>query len=91
MWSYIEKFAEWLKDLFLWLPRKLWAELLDSLASLVESMGVPAFMQQAQSAFDGIPPSMIFFATKFAVPEGVAMLLAALVLRFLLRRIPLIG
>jgi len=91
MWSYIEKFAEWLKDLLLYLPRKLWAELLDSFASMIEALGVPAFIQQAQSAFDGIPPVMIFFATKFAVPEGVAMLLAALVLRFLLRRIPLIG
>lgn len=91
MWSYIEKFAEWLKDLFLWLPRKLWAELLDSLAALVESMQVPAFIQQAQSAFDGIPSSVVFFATIFAIPEGIAMMLAALVLRFLLRRIPLIG
>ncbi|TBU73718.1 hypothetical protein [Phytopseudomonas daroniae] len=91
MWSYIERFAEWLKDLFLWLPRKLWAELLDSLAGLVESIGTPDFILQAQQAFNGIPSVFIFFATKLAIPEGIAMMLAALVLRFILRRIPLIG
>jgi hypothetical protein len=33
----------------------------------------------------------LFFADKFAVAEGVAMILAAYGLRFVIRRIPLIG
>lgn len=91
MWAYIEKFAEWLKDLLLWLPRKLWSELLDGLAGIVESIGVPDFFTQAQNALGGIPASMLYFSSKLAVPEGIAMMLAALVLRFVIRRIPLIG
>ena len=91
MWSYIEKFAEWLKDLFLYLPKKLWADLMDSLAGFVEALPVPDFVYQAQNAMGGIPSTVLFFAGKFAIAEGVAMILAALIARFMLRRIPLIG
>ena len=84
-------FASWLKDLLLWVPRKLWAELLDGFAALLTAIPVPDFVHTAQSAFGGIPTSVIFFATKFAVPEAIAMALAAYGIRFLIRRIPVIG
>ncbi len=91
MWSYIEKFAEWLKDLLLYLPKKWWADMLDALAGFLESLPVPDFVIQAQQSMSGIPSTVLFFAGKFAIAEGVAMILAALLARFLLRRIPLIG
>lgn len=91
MWDYVEKFAAWLKDIFLWLPKKLWADMLDVLAGVIDSIGVPSFITQAGNAFRSIPPEFIFFATKLAIPEGIAMMLAALVARFILRRIPFIG
>lgn len=91
MADYLSDFAEWLKELLLWIPRKLWAELLDGLAAMLTAIPVPDFVTQAQAAFSGIPSSVIFFATKFAVPEAVGMALAAYGLRFLIRRIPFIG
>lgn len=91
MGELLSDFAQWLIDTLLWLPRKLWAELLDGLATLVESMPVPDFVTTAQSAFSGIPSSVLFFLDKFAFAEGLAMVLSAYLLRFLLRRIPLIG
>ena len=91
MGEMLSDFAKWLADLLLWVPRKLWAELLDGLASIVEAIPVPDFVSTAQSAFASIPSSVLFFADKFAVAEGVAMILAAYGLRFVIRRIPLIG
>lgn len=91
MWSYIEKFAEWLKDLMLYLPKKWWADMLDALAAIIQALPVPDFVYQAANAFSATPPMIVFFANKFAVPEGIAMMLAALIARFILRRIPLIG
>ena len=91
MGQILSDFATWLLDLLLWVPRKLWAELLEGLATLVEGLPVPGFIATAQSAFDGIPSSVVFFLDKFAFAEGVAMVLSAYVLRFVLRRIPLIG
>lgn len=87
----LSDFATWLKDVLLWVPRKLWAELLEALAAVIQAIPVPDFFQTAKSAFTSIPPSVLFFAAKFAVPEGLTMILAAYALRFVLRRIPLIG
>jgi len=91
MGDLLSDFAEWLMDLLLWVPRKLWAELLDGLATLFEAIPVPDFIATAQSVFNGIPSTMLFFLDKFAFGEGVAMVLSAYLLRFLLRRIPIIG
>lgn len=89
-----EKFneiLEWLKEFFLWIPRKIWAEILDAFAGFFESLPVPEFIIQASSAFAGISGNILFFAQMFAVGEGITMILGAYVLRFVLRRIPLIG
>lgn len=91
MASILSDFAVWLKDLLLWVPRKVWSELLDSLAALLAALPVPGFVSQASAAFSQIPPSVLFFADKFALSEGVAMILAAYALRFVIRRIPIIG
>lgn len=84
-------FAEWLKEVLLWVPRKLWAELLDGLAAILSAIPVPDFVITAQSAFAGLPSGVVFFANKFAVPEILGMVIAAYVIRFLIRRIPVVG
>lgn len=82
---------EFLKDLLLWVPRKLWAELLEALQALIHSLPVPDFVADASGYFSAISGNILFFAQKLAVGEGITMILGALVLRFILRRIPLIG
>jgi hypothetical protein len=91
MGELLSDFAGWLKDVLLWVPRKLWSELLDGLAALLTAIPTPDFVIQAQAAMGGIPSNVVFFASKFAVPESIAMALAAYAIRFLIRRIPLIG
>jgi len=85
------EFGEWLKDLFLWLPLKLWELLLDAFASLIEAMPVPEFLTQAQGYFSGVGSNVLFVLDLFAVPQGMTMIMGALILRFVIRRIPLIG
>ncbi len=87
----LSDFATWLKDVLLWVPRKLWAELLDGLASILAAIPVPGFVNDAQNAFGSLSPGIVFFASKFAVPEILSMVIAAYGLRFLIRRIPIIG
>lgn len=82
---------EWLLEALLWILSKAWQLLLEGLAALLESIPVPGFMQDAGSFWGNIPGSIVYFFQFFAVAEGMAMIGAALALRFLLRRIPLIG
>jgi hypothetical protein len=89
--DYLTRFMEWLLEVLLWVPRKVWAETLDALAGVLESIPVPDFVATADSAFNAIPANIVFFSQYFAVSEGITMILSAYVLRFLIRRIPIIG
>lgn len=91
MGDLLSGFATWLKDVLLWVPRKLWAELLDGLAAMLTAIPVPDFVNTAKDAFTNIPPGVVFFASKFGVPEILSMVIAAYVVRFLIRRIPVVG
>lgn len=89
--QWIVEFTDWLLEILLWLPRELFALFMDALASLVESIPVPDFVNQAAGAFGSIPSNVLFFAHYFAVSEGIAFVLAAYLIRFIIRRIPMIG
>lgn len=82
---------DWLKDILLWLAKTIFSSMMDGLASLVESIPVPDFMAQAGSFFGNLPTGVVYFLHYFAVSEGLAFIISALLLRFILRRIPFIG
>lgn len=84
-------FLEWLLKLVDWIPKAIWEGILNALASLLESLPVPGFIAQAGGFFGNLPSSVVYFFQFFAVAEGIGFILSALLLRFLLRRIPFIG
>jgi len=61
-----------------------------------EFMGVivPSLLPNSQSIFSAmssLPPSMAYFMNIMQVPLGMSMIFSALVTRFIIRRIPVIG
>jgi hypothetical protein len=90
MFDWITDVLEWLKELLLWLPRKLWELLLDGLASVLELIPVPEFLQGGP-VLGFVPPEVAFFAHAFLLEEGVTIVIGAYMFRFILRRIPVIG
>lgn len=89
--SWINELTEWFFDFLQWLPKKIYAEVMDGLASFIEWIPVPNFINEASSAFSGIPSQVMYFADIFELNFGITVVLAALSLRFLIRRIPFIG
>lgn len=87
----LSDFAEWLKELLLWIPRQIWESILAALAAVLEAIPVPDFISTAQGYFNGVGGNVLWVLNLFAVPQGMAMVMSALILRFLVRRIPLIG
>ncbi|MCQ4306354.1 hypothetical protein [Stutzerimonas frequens] len=59
--------------------------------SVIYSLPVPDFIVSAKDALQGIPPSVLFFTSACQVGPGLTMIIGAYVLRFLIRRIPIIG
>ncbi|HSX90710.1 MAG TPA: DUF2523 family protein [Pseudomonas sp.] len=87
----LQMVLDWIYDFFQWLGQKIFSGLLEGLASVLNAIPVPGFFSDAANFFNNIPSSVLFFLNLFAVGEGIAMITAALVIRFLIRRIPIIG
>lgn len=88
--EYLEQFFGWLVDLVLWLPLQVWEILSGLAATVIESIPVPAWLA-AGDPFALIPDSVAYFLAAFQVPEGLAILLGAFVIRFTIRRLPVVG
>ncbi|MEM8684360.1 MAG: DUF2523 family protein [Pseudomonadota bacterium] len=89
--QFLEQILVWFKELMLWIPRKLAELILDGLAALIEAIPVPGFLQNASGFLGAIDPNVAYFLEGFAFAEGLSIILSAYVLRFLIRRIPLVG
>lgn len=84
-------FGQWLMDLLLWVPRKLFSLLLDSLASVLEAIPVPDFMSGLAGWASALDPAIAYFSAPLQIGTGIGFVFAAYVLRFAIRRIPVIG
>ncbi|MCY1290477.1 hypothetical protein D9M70_396240 [compost metagenome] len=89
--GWLDNFAEWILELLQWIPKKIYSVVMEGIAAFFNAIPVPDFVSQAAGAFGGIPSTVMYFASMFELNFGLAVVLSALVARFILRRIPLIG
>lgn len=96
--SPIAALFKWLAEYVIWfyrfmsdLPANVFSWFGDGIVSFFDSMPVPSFFNQASSAFGSIPSEVGFFMGLCQFNYGIALILSAYLLRFILRRIPLIG
>ena len=87
----MQNFLDKLYDVLMYVPLKIWELLLDSLASILESLPVPDFINNVSGYAASIPSDVIFFVAPFKLGLGISFIGGAYVLRFLIRRIPIIG
>jgi len=83
--------VEWAQKFFVWLPSKVFETICNGLAALIEAIPVPAWVSSAGTNLGAIPPGVVFFADAFKIGPGLTIILGAYVIRFAIRRIPLIG
>ncbi|WP_238214255.1 DUF2523 family protein [Pseudomonas sp. PAGU 2196] len=91
-------FAEWLLSIirdtlqfFVDIPLKISEWLWDALLSLLSTSVVLGMIQGAGELFSQIDPSVWYFMQIFQVPYGISAIMSAYVLRFMIRRLPIIG
>jgi len=87
--DWLDSAFAWLADLLLWVPQKVYALLLDGLATVVEVIPVPSWA--AGVSFAGIDNTIAYFAEPFHIDLALTVMVSAYTTRFLIRRIPVIG
>jgi hypothetical protein len=89
--QFLQQVLTWLGNEFLYVFKWLWHELLTALAAVLSGIPVPAWLAGAAAAFSAVPPGVAFFLNAFEVPAGISIILGAYTIRFVIRRVPLIG
>lgn len=94
----MQEMLDWFRDQFVWLikgiewPFKwIWKYLLDGVAAALNAIPVPDSITAGLSNLGSLPGGVYWFCQMMALPEGLAMVFSAYAIRFLIRRIPLIG
>lgn len=88
--TFLEELAAWLLDVLLWVPLKVWELFSDGLATVLEAIPVPDWLEGVDP-FAGIPDGVVYFADALAFEQGLAIIFSAYGIRFLIRRLPFIG
>jgi hypothetical protein len=89
--EFLQRILDWLLEALLWLPRKMYELVTDGLGSFIEGIPVPEFMQNLSGWVSGLDPTVAYFAAPLHIGAGLGILIAAYIIRFLIRRVPLIG
>jgi hypothetical protein len=89
--KFLARVLTWLLDFVTWGLLQVLKLLLEGLLAVFDAIPVPPFFSDAATGLSGVPSGVVFFAQAFMIPQGIEIVLSAYLLRFLIRRIPVIG
>lgn len=89
--SWISTFFQKVIDVLLWVPKKLVELGVDGLIYIYDMIPVPDFISNAGSFWSQVPSGVWYFADAAALGYGMSVIISAYTIRFLIRRLPIIG
>lgn len=89
--DWLTAILQWLLDALLWLPRKVWQLLLEGLASVINAIPVPDFITNLGPTWAALGSGTMYFLDVIQFDVGFPMLLSAYFIRFIIRRLPVVG
>jgi len=85
----MQELLDFLLELLLWIPRKIYQLLLEGMLALFNWIPVPAWAEDLN--LDWVPSGMAYFLEPFNVAWGLTCITSAYLIRFLIRRLPVVG
>ena len=85
--SIIEQLAAWLINVLLMILSWFW----DALLYIIDLLGIAEQIRSSASMFDALPDGVWYVMTIFQVQFGLGSVLIAYLIRFMIRRLPVIG
>lgn len=83
--------VEWVLNGFMWLLTKTVVAIFFALVKLLKAIPVPDWLNSIGPVFGAVTPYVWFFARVAEFEFGFAIFLPALILRFIIRRLPFVG
>lgn len=88
---FIGDVLEWVVDFFQWLFVKLAVLIFDAIVAVLALIPVPEWFAELSGNIGDIDPGVLYFIEPFQFGVGFAWVVSAYLLRFLIRRLPVVG
>lgn len=85
--SIIEQIAAWVINVLLMILSWFW----DALLYILELLGIADQIKASATLFDSMPDGVWYFMNIFQIQFGLGAVLIAYLIRFMVRRLPVIG
>ena len=89
--EFLGSIVQFVVDFAQWMAVKVFTLIFDALIAVLSLIPVPEWLTGLSGNIAAIDPGILFFAAPFQLGTGIAWVVSAYLLRFLIRRIPLIG
>lgn len=87
----MQDFLNAIYDMLMYVPLKLYELLLGGLSAVLAAIPVPDWAVNVGSYAGSISTNVMYFIAPFNIGTGLAIMMSAYGIRFLIRRIPFIG
>lgn len=81
----------WLIDFVEWCVTKIFLLIFDAVVAVLSLIPVPEWLADLSGNITAIDPGILFFVRPFELGTGLTWVVSAYVIRFLIRRIPVVG
>lgn len=89
--DFISQILQWLLEFVDWCIVECLKVIGTACVAVVAAIPVPSFFTNASTSLSSLPSGVLYFAQSIDLSTGIATLISAVILRFLIRRIPFIG
>lgn len=88
---FIAAIVEWVVEFFVWLAVKVFELIAGAVIAVLNAIPVPDFMSDISVNLSAIDPGIMYFVSPLQLGTGLSWMVTAYILRFLIRRIPVVG
>jgi thiamine transporter ThiT len=89
--QYIQQILTWLLTFIDWILIEVFQVLCTAVLAVIDAIPVPSFFTNASGYMAALPAGVVFFAQAANIGTGLTILMSAIGLRFLIRRLPFVG
>lgn len=89
--QFLGSMLEWLIEFVTWALTKILLLIFNGVISILSAIPVPDFLDDLDGNVGLIDPGVLYFVQPLQLGTGITWIVSAYLLRFLIRRIPVIG
>lgn len=89
--KFLSQILSWLLGFVTWVTIQVFSLVMAALAAIFNAIPVPSWVSSASGAIANLPPGVAYLVSSLELTTGAGIMLSAYTIRFIIRRLPVVG